>query len=136
MSKKLSRLQRLCENAQALLDESGLRSGKPLTKLHKFVHFWLLVWRSFNKNRLPVRASGLAYVTLLALIPMLAVVMSITSTFLKKEGEDRIDQFIVKMVATLTPPGDITTNAAVTTAEGTNAVGGLAGSTNAVAQTN
>jgi membrane protein len=136
MSKKLSRLQRLRENAQAFLDESALCSQKPLSKLEKFAHFWLLVWRSFNKNRLPVRASGLAYVTLLALIPMLAVVMSITSSFLKKEGEDRIDQFIVKMVATLTPPGDITTNAAATTAESTNAVGALAGGTNAVARTN
>jgi membrane protein len=36
--------------------------------------------------------------------------MSIASSFLKKEGEARIDQFIVKMVATVTPPALLTTN--------------------------
>jgi membrane protein len=54
-----------------------------------------------------VRASALAYGSLLALIPVLAVAMSITSTFLKKEGEKRIDQFIVKLVSTLTPPATL-----------------------------
>jgi membrane protein len=51
----------------------------------------------------------LAYATLLALIPVLAVVMSVTSTFLKKEGEHEIDQFIVKMVSSLTPAATVTT---------------------------
>ena len=35
---------------------------------------------------------------------MLAVAVSISSALLKKEGEDQIDRFIVKLVASVTPP--------------------------------
>jgi membrane protein len=119
MAKKLSRFQQIRADAQALLDEKSLISEAKPSRWHHFVHFWLLVWRSFTRNRCPVRASALAYATLLALVPMLAVVMSITSTFLKKEGEDRIDQFIVKLVSSVTPPAMVGTNtpAAGTTAD-------------------
>lgn len=105
-------LKRVLEAAKALLDESALRSQVRLSKLEKFAHFWIMVWRSFSRNRCPVRASALAYATLLALIPMLAVVVSVTSTFLKKEGEDRIDQFIVKVVGSVTGSGTVVTNGA------------------------
>lgn len=67
-----------------------------------------MVCRSFSRNRCPVRASALAYATLLALIPMLAVVVSVTSSFLKKEGEDEIDHFIERMVSSVTPAATIT----------------------------
>lgn len=111
MSKKVSRFQQLRASAQALLDESALRSEVKISRWERFAHFWILVWRSFVRNRCPIRASALAYATLLALIPMLAVVVSITSSFLKQEGEDRIDQFIVKLVASVTPPATLSTNA-------------------------
>src|SRR5882724_5809550 len=99
MSDRASRIRRAFNEARALWDESALLSQAPLSRLHKLVHFWVLVWKSFTRNRCPVRASALAYASLLALIPMLAVVVSVTSTFLKKTGEERIDQFIEKLVA-------------------------------------
>jgi len=125
MSGQASRLRRLFREAHGLWDESALLSSTPLSKVHKVVHFWLLVCKSFVRNRCPVRASALAYTSLLALIPMLAVIMSVTSTFLKKEGEEQIDQFIVKMVSTLTPPGVLSgTNAPESAPAGTNDLAG------------
>jgi membrane protein len=94
-----------------LWDESALRSQTELGRLQKSVHFCLMVCRSFSKNRCPARASALAYGTLLALIPMLAVVVGVTSSFLKKEGEDQIDAFIVKIVNSVMPGASGTTNA-------------------------
>src|SRR6266567_1697101 len=105
MGNHISRWRKLRKEAQALWEESDLASGAPLSKLHKFAHFWVLVWKSFTRNRCPVRASALAYVSLLALIPMLAVVMSVTGSFLKNKGEEQIDHFIIKFVASVTPPG-------------------------------
>ena len=110
--KKTSKLDKIRADAQALLDETTLRSGASASRLHRFLNFWALVWQSFTRNRCPVRASALAYTTLLAFIPLLAVVMSITSTFLKREGEERIDHFIVRFVASLTPPATLSTNEA------------------------
>lgn len=103
MPKRISRFQQWLEQVKVLLDEAGPKIAQA-SRWRRFVHFWVLVWASFNRNRCPVRASALAYASLLALIPMLAVVISITSSILKQQGEDRINQFIGKMVASLTPP--------------------------------
>jgi membrane protein len=123
MAEKPSRFQKMRQDARAFLDEN--RADTVPSRLHRLVHFWILVCRSFSRNRCPVRASALAYATLLALIPMLAVAMSITSSLLKKEGEDRIDQFITKLVASVIPPAEMGTNlppaSANLTAESTNA---------------
>src|SRR6185503_17881659 len=116
MEKRYSSLRKRWAEARSIWDESAFRSQTELSKLYKFAHFCLMVWRSFTRNRCPVRASALAYGSLLALIPMLAVVMSITSTFLKKEGEERIDEFITKIVASLAPPAMLETNAVVAVA--------------------
>src|SRR5437762_14241446 len=120
MGKKYLRLRKRWAEARSIWDESAFRSQTELPRLYKVAHFCLMVWRSFQRNRCPVRASALAYGSLLALIPMLAVAMSITSTFLKKEGEERIDQFIVHLVANVTPPAFLGTNAIETTTNETS----------------
>src|SRR4051812_4278908 len=105
MANQVSKWRKLRDEALALWNESNINSQASLSKMYKFAHFWVLVWKSFNRNRCPARASALAYASLLALIPMLAVVVSVTSSVLKKEGEQRIDDFIVKLVSSVTPPG-------------------------------
>lgn len=112
MDKKSSTFRRLQRQVRTLLEGPAPTEVFKLSRLHRFAHFWVLVGRSFSRNRCPVRASALAYATLLALIPMLAVVASVTSSFLKKEGEDRIDQFIVKLVASVTTSATSGTSAA------------------------
>src|SRR3954462_15803577 len=67
------------------------------------LHFWMLVGKSFVRNRAPVRASALAYTTLLALIPILAMVVSVSTSFLKKDGEKPINQLIEQAVTKIAP---------------------------------
>jgi membrane protein len=110
MAKKVSRFQKFREDALALLDERALGSLAEFSNWHKFAHFWVLVWKSFTRNRCPVRAAALAYATGLALIPMLAVAISISSAILKKEGEDEIDKFILKLVESVTTVATVNTN--------------------------
>ncbi len=88
----------------------GLENRAPLSRLHRFAHFWLMVAKSFSRNRCPLRASALAYTTLLALIPTLAVALSISTIVLKKEGNEEISKFIDKLVDTVTPPVVVSTN--------------------------
>lgn len=110
MGKKLDKLHRFYKEAMSLLDESAFNPANMPTRAHRVVHFWALVYRSFTRNRCFIRASALAYVTLLAMIPLLAVVVSITSSLLKKEGEDRIQVVLEKFIASVTPPDLIATN--------------------------
>src|SRR5664280_1668344 len=83
-----------------------------LSRLERFAHFCTLVIRSFVRNRCFVRASALSYTTLLALIPLLAVAISVTSSLLKSEGEEKIYQAIDKMVSVVMPPATLNTNVA------------------------
>jgi membrane protein len=83
-----------------------------LSRLERFAHFCALVFRSFVRNRCLVRASALSYTTLLALIPLLAVAISVTSSLLKSEGEEKIYQVIDKLVAVVMPPATLNTNGA------------------------
>ena len=69
-----------------------------------FTHFCFYVGKSFVQNRCLVRASALSYTTLLALIPLLAIAISITSSLLKKEGEQQIYRAIDQFVSNVMPP--------------------------------
>ena len=104
MSKNwISRLTRIVSDRFGSEKEDGFSLESSLNNFERFVHFWVLVCRSFVRNRCPVRASALSYTTLLALIPMLAVAMGVASFVLKNEGEARIQQVIQSFVDKVIP---------------------------------
>ncbi len=108
--KILSRLRRIQAQAEAVFDEDRITffSEKDLPWLHRFAHFWVMVGKSFWRNRCPVRASALAYTTLLAIVPLLAVGISISTSLLKTEdGQKQIQQVIDTMVAKIAPQLDL-----------------------------
>ncbi len=91
---------------------SGVQTGAEheFDKLERFAHFCTLVGKSFVRNRCLIRASALSYTTLLAMIPLLAVVVSVTTSLLKTQGEEKIYQAIDKVVSNIMPPATVTTN--------------------------
>ncbi|MBI2925046.1 MAG: YihY family inner membrane protein [Verrucomicrobia bacterium] len=106
--------KKLQAGAQALLDERAMvrQDDARTPALQRFVHFWLLVGRGFVRNRCPVRASALAYTTLLALVPLLAVVVSVSTSLLRnslnKPGEaNPIENMIGMLVANVAPQLDL-----------------------------
>ena len=104
----VGRLKRLQAEAQEAFDDSALagRQESEQTRFQRFVHFWVLVARSFVRNRCPIRASSLAYASLLAVVPMLAVVIGISSSLLRQQGEEPIDRFVTRLVESVTPSTD------------------------------
>jgi membrane protein len=86
------------------------------SRLERFTHFWVLVAKSFVRNRCPVRAAALSYTSLLALIPLLAVAIGVTSSLLKNQGEEKIYGAIDRLVSSFVPPAtaEINTNGPAT----------------------
>jgi len=106
-SKRFSRLVKILSGAAAdAEDDIFLLEGR----LERCVHFWTLVTRQFIRRRCLVRASALSYSTLLALIPLLVVAFSVTSTLLKDQDVEKLNQFVEKIVSSVTPPADLPTN--------------------------
>jgi membrane protein len=95
----IGRLRQVLEEVP--LAEFGPRPA--LNKLRLSAHFLYLVWRGFSGNRCPMRAAGLSYTTLLALVPLLAVVLSVSKTLLQQTSADLVPKFMDKMVAVVAP---------------------------------
>jgi membrane protein len=84
---------------QEFLDEKAyLQSGEKLPRWRRIAHFWIMVVKSFQRNRGPVRAAALAYTTVLSLIPVLAVVVSISTGFLQNDQGNTVRQLLDKLV--------------------------------------
>ncbi|HTR41415.1 MAG TPA: YhjD/YihY/BrkB family envelope integrity protein [Pseudomonadales bacterium] len=94
------------------LDKDLMRDGSQASPLEHFCHFWAFTVRSFVQNRCLIRASALSYTTLLAMIPLLAIAISVTSSLLKKEGEHDIYKAIDKFIANVVPPATISADLA------------------------
>lgn len=62
--------------------------------LHRFLYFWIQVITQFVRNRGPVRASALAYTTLMALVPLLAISLSVTALFLPRDEAERKEKLL------------------------------------------
>src|SRR6266446_3396435 len=102
----VSQIKKLQANARVLLDDRRVAADEAgLHPLQKLIHFWVLVGKSFVRNRCPVRASALAYTTLLALIPLLAVGLGVSTTLLNSSKE-KTAELISKVVEGLAPQLD------------------------------
>jgi membrane protein len=102
------RLEHLKHEAENLLrEEDAWRLAEKQSPGRRFLHFWVMVFRHFIRNRCLIRASALAYTTMLALVPMLAVGASVAVSLLKKQGEKPIRELIDKVVAYAAPALDL-----------------------------
>src|ERR1041384_1443385 len=88
-------------------DRHAVEDLSEAPKWRRFLHFWLLVGKSFVRNRCPARASALAYTTLLALIPLLAVALSVSASLLNAKDEAArsamVQQMIDKFIGNIAP---------------------------------
>src|SRR5262245_59176920 len=97
-------LQRVQHEFRALFaDEEHAGAGWG-PRLRRWARFWVLVGQGFKANRCPVRASALAYSSLLAFVPLLAVVIGISTGILKSDAQKIrgwIDDVVLKVAPQL-----------------------------------
>ncbi|HEU6446869.1 MAG TPA: YhjD/YihY/BrkB family envelope integrity protein [Verrucomicrobiae bacterium] len=86
---------------------ASLKSETTSGRCGRFLHFWVFTGKSFVRNRCFIRASALSFTTLLALIPLLAVAISVSSSLLKSEGEQGIENFVQKFINGVMPPATL-----------------------------
>jgi membrane protein len=110
----LSRLKQLFTGAQHAWSDhaDAVADEEKLSGPERFVHFWVLTVKSFIRNRVPVRAAALAYSSLLALVPMLALVLTIGLGFLRGEqGQKHLETMIHHVVGAVVPSAEGTEDA-------------------------
>ena len=80
------------------VDQPSAAAAGPKQTLHTFVRVLLIMVREFRENELPLRASALTYITLLSLVPLLAM-----STALVKGigGDNHLRQVVYGYIDTL-----------------------------------
>lgn len=105
----LSRLRRLQAQAQALLEDRDeiLRAGEQIAPSRRWAQFLIRIYRGFIRNRCFVRAAALAYTTVLALVPLLAIGVSVSTAFLKQEGDKPIRELIQDGITKFAPMLDL-----------------------------
>src|SRR5258708_35383121 len=99
------RLKKIYLGIYEFLTEKWVATHEEATasRLHRFAHYWLLVFKTFSRNRCPLRATALAYTTLLALIPLLAVSFGIASSVLKEKDALATKKLIGDLVDAVAP---------------------------------
>ena len=92
--------------ARQFLEEfpaEGVGTRPLLRKLRTIAHFIHLVVRGFIDNRCPLRAAALCYTTLLALVPLLAVVFSVSKSFLRESSANVVPKVLDAIVEKVAP---------------------------------
>jgi len=72
-------------------------------RLHSLFHFAYFVAQGFVANRCPLRAAALCYTTILALVPLLAVVFSVSKSFLRDKSANVIPFALDTFVQNVAP---------------------------------
>jgi membrane protein len=98
-----STLERIKKLQEFLDDKAYLQGGGKLPRWRRTLHFWILVSKSFQRNRGPVRAAALAYTTVLSLIPVLALVVSISTGFLQNDQGNTVNNLLDKFITYVAP---------------------------------
>lgn len=94
------------QRALDFLEEATAESraiGPAWRRLRTAAQFIWLVWRGFSVNRCPLRAAALCYTTLLALVPLLAVGISVSKSFLRESSAVVVPQMLDALVARIAP---------------------------------
>lgn len=103
-----AKFRKIQETARLFMDDKrmALEVRKRPSRWLNVTHFWVVVGRNFVRNRCLLRAAALAYTTILALIPLLAIMVIVSSSLLKQEGDEGIDRLIDQFIASVAPQLD------------------------------